>query len=387
MSVNIQQYKLKEISKFNQLVLLNDKGYIVESCDSIFDASSKKEISVLEWFPFLESIFPILLDLKKGDPDLKYTKMTRPLLELPGYYDFSFSKVAFEKEDFILWSIYDYTSLYEDFIEYQQKRNELEIHRQLLEKNIKSLKNQKEILHRKNLELSDLNELQKAYYQKIKGEIISPLNTLDGLTFILSNLLEESAYHQDYVTALRISTKHLQKIISELEYFKANESSGFKDELQAFNIVDTIKKVIATFKGIQSELSAEILYQIEDNVPASVTGDLTSFRQILYSLLVNVYLHQPKKEIMIQISRKGEDESHCTLLIKVGAKSMIESEGQLSQSFDTAIHDKDLDARELILRLFVVKKLIELQNGMITIERIPAYGAQVTCKLDFGLAL
>jgi hypothetical protein len=109
------------------------EGHVRQSCDSIFNVSDLGALTVDKWFPFVESIFPSLVQLQPNSPELIFSKVEKPAQFLSGYYDFTFSKIANEDdEEFIFWEIYDYTPLYEDFRNYQQKRNELEIQRQIL---------------------------------------------------------------------------------------------------------------------------------------------------------------------------------------------------------------------------------------------------------------
>ncbi len=138
--MTLKELKKQHLDKFSQFVLLNEEGVVLDSCDSIFKVESLNSSSVLDKIPLIESVSSTVFSLKVGDPPIVFARVEKPFSSLPGYYDFSFSRVILNGTSAILWVIYDYTSIYEDLLKYQQKRNELEIHRQLLEQTIKKLK-------------------------------------------------------------------------------------------------------------------------------------------------------------------------------------------------------------------------------------------------------
>lgn len=128
--IDLQQYKSNKLAKFNQLILLDLSGKMMQSCNAIFDATAFLNKSILKEFPFIESIFEIISNLEVTDSELLFSKIEKPSKNLNGFYDFTFSKLNWNNQGFILWSIYDFTALYQDLIDYQQRRNELEINRQ-----------------------------------------------------------------------------------------------------------------------------------------------------------------------------------------------------------------------------------------------------------------
>jgi hypothetical protein len=128
--IDLQQYKSNKLAKFNQLIVLDLQGKMMQSCNAIFDATTFLHKSILKEFPFIESIFEIIKGLKITDTELLFSKVEKPSKKLTGFYDFTFSKLNWNNKEFILWSIYDFTALYRDLINYQQRRNELEINRQ-----------------------------------------------------------------------------------------------------------------------------------------------------------------------------------------------------------------------------------------------------------------
>ena len=123
------EYKRKE----KQHILLDDKGFILASCDSIFSTKNLRNKPIFTHFPLVESIYIKVISMGLNDPKLRFSKIESTFEGLDGYYDFTFVKTDIDYRNPILWTILDYTMLYEDFHRSQQERQELAIARELLE--------------------------------------------------------------------------------------------------------------------------------------------------------------------------------------------------------------------------------------------------------------
>ena len=113
--------------KIHQVILLDKKGNVAYSCDSIYKASRFIGKKIINQIPFLESIFHKLVELDASSSTIRFSRLENPLPNVKGAYDFTFSYMPTEDGEFILWSIYDYSFLYENIKNSQQKRHEIEI--------------------------------------------------------------------------------------------------------------------------------------------------------------------------------------------------------------------------------------------------------------------
>ncbi len=373
----LEKYKTQKLSQFSQLVILNDTGSIVESCDSIFSTTDIKARPhpFLYDFPFLESIYDLLLDLKVNGEELKYAKIESPLEQLPGVYDFTFSRVLLDGKEYILWSIFDYTDLYEDFKQYQQKRNELEIHREILETRNRNLHHQKDLLTQKNMALQNWDEVRKDYYDKVRMALQSPVNALDGLSFILSNI--SKGPNKDYISALRSAVRHLQDVLTEFEIVSAIDGKNQFSEITTFNLPQVIQDTTQNFLSSISEQSFQLHVNIADNLPPQVLGNPKHLQQILYQLLLNAQKFNVLAGLQLSVDAVKLEQNNWKINF-----------GILEQSADHALNSVDntpSDATELIFRLSLVKKLIELEGGIIRVEqRTKKNGFYILCQLNYS---
>ncbi len=354
---------LRHRSKFSQLILLNEQAQIVSSCDSIFTASTFKNDQVTDWFPFMESIFPSLWSMMTNQPNISFNKMQTPIPELPGIYDFTFSKVSIEHEAFILWNIYDFTDLYEDFRQFQQRKNELEIHRETLERRYQSLIHKDDIKIQHNIIIERLDHLQLTYFNKIKSALLAPVNGLDGITFLLAKSLENK--EKKYLQQLRITLKQLSLILDELEITNTTNLPAFSQE--NFKLIDLFIELTSIIPSKPSSLK----YSIDEKIPEVINGNSLYLKQTLFGIIINATNLHPKSSFEVKVKlleRQGHNlKIQFQLLEYLNAKSVLLSEEDYSI---------------LIYRLSIVKQLIDLQRGHIYVDKNPK---DLSISINFDL--
>lgn len=120
-------------SNYRQVILLDENGYLHDSCDSLFDSSQFTDKSIGNYFYFLASELPTIWASEANK--ISYNRMQTTQACLPGFYDFAFSKAVINGKRHILWEIFDYTNVYKEYIKIQQIKNEVSIHEQYLLRN------------------------------------------------------------------------------------------------------------------------------------------------------------------------------------------------------------------------------------------------------------
>jgi len=107
-----------------QILLLNEKGVLLESCDTLFDTNKLKNQSLTMDFPFLESVFYDLMDRLESDILVTFPGVETKHEFLPGYYDYTFRVINSNGCFLIQWEILDATEKYQEIKKRQQSFNE-----------------------------------------------------------------------------------------------------------------------------------------------------------------------------------------------------------------------------------------------------------------------
>jgi len=115
-----------------QRLLLDEKGNLIASCDSIFASNRFLGKAILSYFPLVDSVFPIIKRLQLNDPEVSFGGVETTFNLLEGLYDFTFVRMRSDRGELILWIIEDRTEDYSKKISRQQIKNEMAIAEELL---------------------------------------------------------------------------------------------------------------------------------------------------------------------------------------------------------------------------------------------------------------
>lgn len=323
---------------FNQLLLLDGNAQIVESCDTLFDTQTNKIFKqpATIWSPFIESIFSYLWTIKAGTPEVLFSRVERPLDQLQGFYDFTFSTIIIENNKYLLWTIFDYTPLYEALQRNQQRVQEIELQRQSLNSKIRHI-------IRKNLSIQQRDTIP-SHTSKL----------LQANNIILNNIFRDLDQISDF-----LKTRHSQYWTS---HFALQQ------------VIDTIFNNLQQHPRFANwgDLSiASTMVLPTTNLNKSFKGDPIQLTYIIWQLLtLSEDNDTPKSSVpvteLLQIQEKKHTADTVTYLI--------------------AIHNpfiQNMDSPTLQSNLALLRKIITWQQGMLTIDTDAITGTQFIFEQTF----
>ncbi len=344
-SVNTQ---VDNLTQFAQSILLNEQGFIIESCDTIFSTQNLLNKPIYEAAPFLESIFPSLLILTPDTPPIHFNKVEMPARFLPGYYDFTFSKVHLNDTDGILWCVFDYTDLYIDLMRYQQQKNELEIHRQLFELQNQSLQHSSDIKRNKNFFYPYLNtNSSKGFSVKIQELLLSKDNVLDLFSTIQQN--GTSTIHS--IDTINANLEEFTYIKKEFDLFFERNNTHF-DKIKPLQLDQILYEANAMVEKHFNVIPTVDLNKEEDTNWDNIAGKPYLIRQVIYNLIMNSFEQNIVSPINIYTSIVDSAMQPSLKII-------------FSQPIKKFLHSPISRPSRLTFRISLVKKLVDLYGGKI----------------------
>ncbi len=361
MRADIERVRQRKLAKFCQVILLDKRGRMIESCNSIFDANQLKSKKVEEWFPFVESVLPVVLELTTDDPELLFSKVENPASFLPGYYDFTFSISHIEGKEYILWEIYDFTTLYEDFRHYQQKRNELEIQRQILALQNKKLRKKEDIHKRGNL-----------VFDSISKNNDTPLGSLDlALDAIMDFVTNNNDRSTGLLGALDGLSDRLKEIVMGLpgDDNPLEDSTGGTTDKNIFSLENILYDAVQYISSDAKDIRI-IEAGVAEDLPVMLLGNSLDLKRVIVGLATNIGKLYADVVLKIHLYLQSKSDVKCVVGVQVLA---VDGKEQFPPIADT------------ILRTAVIKKIVEMHQGNLELENTPNFGSKIKCSIPFHL--
>ncbi len=205
-------------------------------------------------------------------------------------------------------------------------------------------------------------------------EIRTPLNGIIGYTELLldSRLTEEQ---RENLGLIHKSGDLLLNIINDLLDFSRIESGRLELEQVDFELSDCIEEVLGLHAAKASEKGVELTYDLQESIPAVVSGDVARVKQILLNLVSNALkftsqgavsvngrvVAGPLLELAVQDTGMGFDPSK--------AESLFEPFQQEDASTTRKFGGSGLG-------LAICKRLVERMGGTISASSQAGQGAE-----------
>lgn len=247
----------------------------------------------------------------------------------------------------------------------------------------------RDIAQRKESE-AELVRLQKAKEQflaNMSHEIRTPINGIVGMANLLGR--NTSPEERDtYLSAIKHSAENLTVIINDILDLAAIESGKLKFEKIAFNLQDFLPSLISTFTYQAREKRISIEYEVEDKLDRILLGDPVRLNQILINLISNAVKFTQTGSIKVICSIERQQKDICWVRIDVvdtGIGIPKEKLNTIFESFSQADASVTRKYGGTGLGLTIVKQLVELQKGKISVRSKEHSGSTFTVLIPYTI--
>ncbi len=207
------------------------------------------------------------------------------------------------------------------------------------------------------------------FFANISHEIRTPINAIIGFTHLALET-DLDTQQSDYLSKIKHSSNHLLGLVNDILDFSKIEAGKLEIENIEFNINTTLDNVSNMIGLKAQEKALEIIYDIDNSVPALIKGDPLRLGQVIINLMNNAVKFTEKGEITLKAKMSPLPKNKKLLIFEIidtGIGLKPEQVDKLFQSFSQADSTISRKYGGTGLGLNISKQLVELMGGKIRV--------------------
>ncbi len=260
-------------------------------------------------------------------------------------------------------------------------------------RNITDRKKQQFQLVRSRDEAEEANRAKTQFLAKVSHELRTPLNAIIGFSEILKNELdaiEGNEQRVEYTDLINQSGNHLLNVVNDLMNMSRLEAGKFEICHSEFDLNEIVSSSVGIMRPSAEQAGVDVVMDFEAE-ELEVNADPRALRQIVLNLLSNAIKFTPSGgRTVVSTGTHGEMVELTVSDDGIGIPSDVLP--KITNPFVQADNGLDRQHEGTGLGLSVVKGLVELHGGAITIDSKVGNGTRVAISLpqggeaEFGIA-
>lgn len=269
-------------------------------------------------------------------------------------------------------------------------RDQLELRMQTAVGRLRSdLEQAKTDLRQAQLQLTRIQTEFRQQSERFSGmthELRTPLTAILGFSDLLRKT-RLTEHQDDYLATLDRSARGLLSMLNDVLDWSRIEAGRLTLNLERFDLGDAVEDVIALLAPLAYEKQLELVHIIYHDVPLQLDGDAQRLRQVLTNLLSNAIKFTEYGEVVLRVMKEREQGSRVWIRASVTDSGVGLTEKQQQRLFQPFEQMQGVNRQPGTgLGLTIVKKLVDLMAGSISVQSEPGHGSTFSVLLELGAA-
>ena len=227
--------------------------------------------------------------------------------------------------------------------------------------------------------LLELDKQKTEFFQNISHEFRTPITLIQGpLDSAVS--AGEGLSHAQSIIALR-NSRRLLRLVNQLLDLQRLDAGRMQPSFRPCDLVEFVTQIVDSFRPYCEKKGLQVTTDLV-NCP-TVYLDIEKFDKVLYNLLSNAMKFTPEQgTIAIKLATK---DNHCILQVQDSGIGILPQQiPYLFERFHQAEGSENRSYEGSGLGLSLVKELVELHGGNVSVDSVYGQGTTFTLELLTG---
>lgn len=226
------------------------------------------------------------------------------------------------------------------------------------------------------------------FLANMSHEIRTPMNAIMGMTASLKRA-EHLPAQERYLNAIAQSSDNLLVILNDILDLGRLQDGDIVLEMVPFDVRKVVNDVLDVMHFKADEKKLDLKGQVDPDVPHVLIGDPARLNQVLLNLVGNGIKFTEVGGVTVGVSLRTLDEGVAHLRFKVvdtGIGIAPERQEQIFEEFTQAYSDTTRKYGGTGLGLTISKRLVEMQNGTVTLQSARDQGSTFILDIPYPVA-
>ncbi|MDR0503122.1 MAG: response regulator [Treponema sp.] len=227
-------------------------------------------------------------------------------------------------------------------------------------------------------------EEKSKFFARMSHEMRTPLNAVIGLAGLTLEADELNEATRENVENICNAGESLLGIVNDILDFSKMESGKFKLVPAEYDFPGMISSVITQSIMWKDEKPIELVLNIDENIPYSLTGDELRIKQILNNLLSNAFKYTKSGTVELNVKSEKKEAEDILLVMSVKDSGIGIKKEFIEFLFNEYAQADVMSNKNIVgtgLGLPITKTIADMMGGTIEVESEYGKGSVFTVRL------
>ncbi len=230
-------------------------------------------------------------------------------------------------------------------------------------------------LEEANKRIGETLESRHKLFLSVSHDIKTPLNSILGQ---LDTKEQPLSFSEETLSSMKNAGEHILSLLNTLVQFSGLEQGVLQVHLSSFHAGRLFREVTAICAPLAARKGLQFIGKGTPDPMLYLHSDPVKIKQILINLLSNAIKYTPSGEVRLEFSYEN---GKLTCTVSDTGSGIYDEQKELLFSPFTRLEGNSYMAEGTGVGMYVVKGLVSLLNGELTVRSVPEKGTSITVCL------